>query len=59
MAKSNRKGDYGSKAAWQWIAIYVALGGLVYFFIYFLAFGSNSGKLYTPTATPTPAQFQN
>lgn len=39
MATPNRKGGYQSRAAWKWILIYLALGGLVYYAIYFLAFG--------------------
>ncbi len=39
MATPNRKGGYRSKAAWQWIVIYLALAALVYLFVYYMAFG--------------------
>lgn len=50
--------NYGKRPLWQWIAIYVVAGIIVYGFIYFVFFrkgysapaptGSNSGQMQGP-----------
>lgn len=42
-SKSPKGKGYGKRPLWQWIAIYVVVGIIVYFLIYLLFFHSGSG----------------
>lgn len=63
MADENQKSGYGKRPLWQWILIYVVVGGIIYFAIYKFFLKGNysySGNSYTPqsssyTAPPPPA----
>lgn len=37
---------YGKRPLWQWIAIYVVVGGIVYIAIYYLFFAKSGGYNY-------------
>lgn len=47
MPAKKKKEYYGKRPLWQWILIYVVIGALVYFAIYYFFF-SHSGTTYTP-----------
>lgn len=40
---AENKSGYGKRPLWQWIAIYVVLGGVVYFLIYYFFLASKGG----------------
>lgn len=44
--QSKRAGGYGKRPMWQWVLIYLVVGALVYFLVYFLFFRGDSGGLY-------------
>lgn len=35
--------DYGKKPIWQWILMYVVIGGIIYFLIYYFIFAPKGG----------------
>ncbi|MDP3997256.1 MAG: hypothetical protein Q8P73_02015 [bacterium] len=49
---------YGKRPLWQWILIYVVIGAMVYFVIYYFSFGRNNTAPYSQTTTQ-PTQTQN
>lgn len=60
--ESNKSSGYGKRPLWQWVLIYIVIGGIIYFAIYYLFLRgkysssnySNSGSSYSsPSATPT------
>ncbi len=58
--KQNGKGGYGKRPLWQWIAIYLIIGAVVYGAIYYFAFykkgngyNNNTGTGSTQTS-PSP-----
>jgi len=41
------KGGYGKKPAWFWIVVYLVVGAIVYFLVYYFVFADrSSGSLY-------------
>jgi len=44
------KKGYGTKPWWFWVLVYVIIGGVIYYAIYYFAYG-RGGKSY-----PTPYQ---
>ncbi|MDO8619328.1 MAG: hypothetical protein Q7R49_05295 [Candidatus Daviesbacteria bacterium] len=54
------KSGYGGRPMWQWILIYVVVGGIIYFLIYYFVLakngGYNSGSMDYGTATPSSQQ---
>ncbi len=49
------KGGYGKRPLWQWILIYLVIGGAVYMAIYYFYFAKKGGMSYNYGAAPTPA----
>jgi hypothetical protein len=45
--------DYGKRPLWQWILIYVVIGGVVYAGIYYFMFAKNSGGYNYGAQVPT------
>lgn len=43
---------YGKRPMWQWVLIYLVVGGLVYGLIYYFVLGKKSGYNYVAPATP-------
>jgi hypothetical protein len=41
----NKPSGYGKRPMWQWILLYIIVGGIVYYLIYLLFF-HHSGSLY-------------
>jgi hypothetical protein len=37
------KGNYGKRPLWQWILIYVVVGGIIYFAIYYFFLSKHGG----------------
>lgn len=37
------KGGYGKRPLWQWILIYLIIGGIIYYAIYYFVFAKNGG----------------
>lgn len=58
MDTNDKKGGYGKRPLWQWILIYVIIGGIVYGAIYYFFFAKN-GYSYSTTSnsssTATPS----
>lgn len=49
--ETNEPKGYGKRPLWQWILLYIVLGGIVYYLIYVLFLsggddGGNGGYLY-------------
>ncbi|HKC14719.1 MAG TPA: hypothetical protein VKC89_02020 [Patescibacteria group bacterium] len=52
----NMAEGYGKRPLWQWILIYVIIGGIIYAGIYYFVIAKKSGSnLYSGTSTPTPS----
>jgi hypothetical protein len=48
---------YGKRPLWQWILIYLIIGGIAYALIYYFVFakkGTSYNYNYTPTASSSP-----
>lgn len=45
---------YGKRPLWQWILIYLVVGGIIYVVIYFLVIKKNNTYNYTPQASNAP-----
>jgi hypothetical protein len=41
-----KKGGYGKRPLWQWVLIYVVVGGIVYFAVYYFFFKGKGGYQY-------------
>ena len=51
MAKK-KSSYYSKKPLWQWILIYIVIGGIVYALIYYFVIAKTGSSLYTvPTST--------
>jgi len=46
---------YGKRPLWQWILIYVVIGGLVYAAVYYFAFAKRGYSYPAPAPAPTGA----
>lgn len=56
---------YGKRPLWQWVLIYLVIGGVIYGLIYYFMFAnkggynySNTGSSTTPTYTSPPQTQQ-
>ncbi|HEY4517485.1 MAG TPA: hypothetical protein VJI74_01180 [Candidatus Paceibacterota bacterium] len=52
-------GGYGKRPLWQWILLYVVIGGVAYGLLYYFVFSGNGGYSYdstTPYTAPTQTQ---
>ncbi len=44
MAETSKKSSgYGKRPLWQWIFIYVVIGGIIYALLYYFVFAKNVG----------------
>lgn len=50
VAEPNGKGGYGKRPLWQWILIYVVVGGIIYAGIYYFYYAKNGG--YKSSSSP-------
>jgi hypothetical protein len=57
-AKSSYSNKYGKRSMWQWVAIYVVLGIIVYGVVYFLIIGNKSGYNYNSPQPTGPQNYQ-
>jgi len=51
--------SYGGRPMWQWVVIYLAVGGIIYFLVYYFVLakkGVNYGAVNGGTATPSSQQ---
>lgn len=46
---------YGKRPLWQWILIYLVIGGIVYFLIYYFVFAKKGAYTAPKTSAPAPA----
>lgn len=47
--------SYGKRPFWQWLLIYLVIGGVIYALVYFLFFNNGAGSsLYENDAAPSP-----
>ncbi len=44
--------SYGKRPLWQWIVIYIIVGGIVYALIYYFFFAGRGGYSFKPTPAP-------
>ena len=49
MADGNKNGGYGKRPLWQWILLYVVIGGIIYFGIFYYLGHRHTGNSATPT----------
>ncbi len=49
----NNKGGYGKRPMWQWVLIYIVVGGIIYGLIYYFYLGRNGGYNYNNSTTNT------
>lgn len=57
--ETNSSDGYGKRPLWQWILLYVVIGGIVYGVIYYFMFSENGGSYNYNTNTPYTAPTQN
>lgn len=58
MEESPSKTDgYGKRPLWQWILIYLVIGGIIYATIYYFFFANKS--VYNNSAMPSQESQQN
>lgn len=50
---------YGKRPLWQWILLYVVIGGVVYALVYYFVFAKSGGYSYTPQPTTTASTSQS
>lgn len=50
---------YGKRPLWQWILIYLIIGGIVYFAIYYFFLAPKGGYNYSSGAGQTPGSGQS
>ena len=43
MEEDTQKGSYGKRPMWQWIAIYLVIGAVIYGLIYYFMFAGKGG----------------
>jgi len=49
---------YGKRPLWQWILIYLIVGGIVYFLVYYFFFSKGgSGYSYPATGTSQDSKY--
>ena len=60
MDQQTTSGDgYGKRPLWQWILLYVVLGGIAYGLVYYFVFAKRGGHNYqTPYQNITPNSQQ-
>jgi hypothetical protein len=46
MASEAKGYGYGKRPLWQWILLYVLIGGVVYFLVYYFVFAKKGGYSY-------------
>ncbi len=52
MAESyNKTGSYGKRPMWQWVLIYIVIGGIIYGLIYYFVFAKKGG--YSTSIAPS------
>ena len=49
--KKYSKSYYSKKPLWQWVLIYIVIGGIAYAAIYFLVMAKNNSMYTVPTST--------
>jgi hypothetical protein len=42
-------GGYGKRPMWQWILIYLVIGGMIYFAVYYFVFANKGDSVGTDT----------
>lgn len=47
---------YGKKPLWQWVLIYLVIGGIIYAAIYYFYFAKKGGYNYNQPTTTYPTQ---
>ncbi len=52
------KSGYGKRPLWQWIVLYIVIGGLVYYLIYYFVFAKKGGYNYNPGSN-TPYNYNS
>lgn len=60
MANDNQQGyGYGKRPLWQWILLYIVIGGVLYALAYYFFFANKGGYTYNPTNSTygTPGQL--
>lgn len=50
------KSGYGKRPLWQWIVLYVVIGGIVYGLIYYFVLAKRGGYNYSGTPGTTQQQ---
>ncbi len=54
--EEKKSGGYGKRPLWQWVAIYVVLGLIVYGLIYYFVFGKKGGYNAQTAQYPSPTE---
>lgn len=44
--------NYGKRPLWQWILIYLIIGGIIYYAVYYFAFANKGGYSNNTSAQP-------
>lgn len=56
MAEDGSQSNYGKRPLWQWIVIYLIIGGIIYALIYFFFFGNKNKEYNNPGNNTMPTQ---
>jgi len=58
MASKEYKNEYSKRPLWQWVLIYLLVGGVIYALVYYFVFASKGGSYTSPTSY-APTQNTN
>ncbi len=70
-ANYNKSGGYGKRPMWQWVLIYLVIGGVIYGLVYYFVFAKKGGynsmntpqqqntQQANPTVQPSTGSMQN
>jgi hypothetical protein len=51
--------SYGKRSLWQWILIYIVVGGIIYAGTYYFFFAKSGGYNYNPNQYQGSQQYPN
>jgi len=51
-------GSYGKRPLWQWIVLYLIIGGIIYAAVYFLFLNKSGGYNYSGGSNSNSPQYQ-
>ncbi|MBI2310104.1 hypothetical protein HYU89_04380 [Candidatus Collierbacteria bacterium] len=58
MAQEEKNSDgYGKRPLWQWVLLYIVIGGVIYGLIYYFVFAKKGGYNYSGSNSQNSSQY--